>query len=162
MRLLRSGWLRVLKVRPIMALGAAVVVVGFSGLTCAGTTAPITVEHPWFRFLLATLPAGGYMTLHNPTGQSAVLTAAQSEACGSMMLHKTVSENGQEKMVGVKSIVVPAHGSFTFRPSAYHVMCMRPSMKPGQSVTVTLEFEHLAPLTVEFKVYGATGRPHAK
>lgn len=102
------------------------------------------------------------MTLRNPTGHPAVLTAAHSEACGAMMLHESESDSGQEKMVGVKNIVIPARGSFAFRPGAYHLMCMRPNMKPGQSVAVTLEFEHLAPLTVEFKVYGATGRPRSK
>lgn len=140
----------------------AIAIVGYSGVAWTGTTSPITVSNPWFRFLLPTLPAGGYMTLRNPSGQPAVLTAAHSDACGMMMLHKSVSQNGQAKMVGVNNIIIPAHGSFAFTPGAYHVMCMQPTMKPGQSVAVTLEFAHLAPLTVEFKVYGATGRPRSK
>jgi len=154
--------LRSLGVRIAFAFCATLTIAGYSPLACAGAASPITVSHPWFRFLLATIPAGGYMTLHNATGQPVELTAAHSQACSMMMLHKTVSENGQEKMVGVKDVVIPAHGSFAFRPGAYHVMCMRPTMKPGESVPVTLAFQHLAPLTVEFRVYGATGRPGSK
>jgi periplasmic copper chaperone A len=153
---------RVLRASHLFALWIALAIVGYAALAYAGVTSPITVDHPWFRFLLPTLPAGAYMTLHNSTSHTAVLTAARSDACGSMMLHKTVNQNGQAKMIGVKSIVIPAHGSFAFRPGAYRVMCMQPRMKPGQTVPVTLEFDNLAPLTVQFKVYGATGRPGSK
>jgi len=139
------------------AFGTALAIIGYSSFARAGTASSIAVDNPWFRFLLPTLPAGGYMTLRNRTDHPAILTATHSEACGKMMLHASVSENGQEKMVGVRSIVIPAHGNFAFRPGLYHVMCMQPNMRPGQAVAVTLEFEHLAPLTVEFRVYGATG-----
>lgn len=144
------------------AFWIAFAIVGSSGLAWTDPASPVIVADPWFRFLLPTLPAGGYMTLRNPTAEPAVLTAAHSQACGTMMLHESVGQNGQEKMVAVKNVVIPAHGSFTFRPGGYHVMCMQPTMKPGQSVAVTLEFVHLAPLTVAFKVYGATGRPVSK
>jgi copper(I)-binding protein len=146
----------------VFAFCTALAIVEYSGFARAGTASSIAVDNAWFRFLLPTLPAGGYMTVRNPTDHSAVLTGVRSEACGATMLHKSESESGQESMVGVKNIVIPAHGSFAFRPGAYHLMCMQPNMKPGQSVAVTLAFEHLAPLTVEYKVYGATGRPRSK
>jgi periplasmic copper chaperone A len=145
-----------------LAFWAAFAIAGYSGVACAGPTAPITVDRPFFRFLLPILPAAGYMTLRNTTGHPAVLTAAHSEACGNMMLHQSVSQNGQDTMVDIENVVIPAHGSFTFRPGAYHVMCTQPNMKPGQLVAVALKFEHLPPLTVEFKVYGATGSPSLK
>ncbi len=102
------------------------------------------------------------MTLHNAADQAIALTAVHAAACGKMMLHKTVHANGQEKMVPVKRVVIPAHGSFGFQPGAYHVMCMQPKMKPGQTVPVTLEFDHAPSQTVQFEVYGATGRPASR
>lgn len=124
--------------------------------------APVGVSHPWFRFLLPTLPAGGYMTLTNATGRPVRLIGAKSPACGMAMLHRTVDVKGMEKMVPVKSITIPAHGKFSFSPGYYHVMCMQPKMKPGATVPVTLKFRHLPPLTVRFAVYGARGRPAGK
>jgi copper(I)-binding protein len=63
-------------------------------------------------------------------------------------------------MVMVKKVSVPAHGTLTFAPGGYHLMCMKPSadMKPGQDVPVTLRFEDGATLTGQFKVYGARGQ----
>lgn len=139
--------------------GAALALTAWSGPVAAHAASTINVEHGWFRFLLPSIPAGGYMTLHNPTSHPVTLTAAHSPACGMTMLHKTVQSNGQDKMVMVMNVMIPAHGSFSFHPGAYHVMCMQPKMKPGETVPVTLEFDHAAPVTAQFRVYGAKGRP---
>lgn len=123
---------------------------------------PISVGGPWFRFLLPSIPAGGYMRLDNGTDHTVLLIGASSPACGIMMLHKTVSENGMDKMVPVRNIAIPAHGRFTLRPGHYHIMCMQPRMDPGETVPVTLEFVHAPSVTVRFTVYGANGRPTGK
>ena len=150
------------RLRRRLIAGAALAVAACGSPVAAWAGSTVSVQHPWFRFLLPSIPAGGYMTLHNPTDQPAVLIAAKSPACGMMMLHKTMHANGQEQMVQVKRIIVPAHGSFSFHPGFYHVMCTHPKMKPGDTVPVTLLFDHAASMTVPFRVYGATGRPAAK
>lgn len=147
------------KLRRVPISCTAALLTACFGLATARAAPTMQVEHPWFRFLLPSIPAGGYMTLHNPTAHRVVLTGARSAACGKTMLHKTVHSGNQEKMVRVKNVVIPAHGSFAFRPGFYHVMCMQPNMKPGETVPVTLEFHGAAPLTVPFHVYGAKGRP---
>jgi periplasmic copper chaperone A len=121
-----------------------------------------SVSHPWFRYLLAAVPAGAYASLHNRTAHAVVLTGVSSPACGMMMLHRTARTGGVEKMVAVPSVTIPPRGSFAFRPGAYHIMCMNPKMKPGATVPVILKFAHGGSLTVPFRVYGATGRPTAK
>jgi periplasmic copper chaperone A len=139
----------------------------FSALLCLGAARAwadpaIGVSHPWFRYLLATVPAGAYVDLHNKTAHPVVLTGASSPGCGMMMLHETVSTGGTEKMVAVPSVTIPPRGNFAFRPGGYHIMCMKPHMKPGDTVPVTLKFATSGPLTVPFRVYGATGKPAAK
>ncbi len=119
---------------------------------------PITVSQPWFRYLLAAVPAGGYMTLNNASGQPAVLTKAASPACGMLMLHKTEKSGGMETMVAIPSVTVPANGSFTFSPGGYHLMCMQPNMKPGDTVPVTLSFAGGGQVTVAFPVRNAKGQ----
>jgi copper(I)-binding protein len=136
----------------VMAMAAAFV----PAVTFAAAN-PVVVKHPWFRYLLPQIPAGGFMTLHNPDDRPLVLDGARSPACGMAMLHESVSNGGAETMTMVESITVPAHGDFAFSPGGYHVMCMQPRMKVGENVPVTLLFRNAAPLTVTFSVYGAAG-----
>ena len=128
----------------------------------ASASPAVTVKTPWFRYLLPTIPAGGYMTLANGTDKPIELTGARSSACGMMMLHKSVTRNGMDEMLPVKRITIPAHGSFAFSPGHYHVMCMQPHMKPGESVPVELEFAGLPSVTTHFTVFGAAGKPGSK
>lgn len=110
--------------RRIFTIGAALALTG--GIAAAAPA--VTVANPWFRYLLPSIPAGGYMTLSNATSEPIQLTGAHSSACGMTMLHKTVHKNGLDEMLPVKSITVPSHGSFAFSPGHYHVMCMHPHM----------------------------------
>ena len=119
----------------------------------------VTVDGAWFRYLLPQVPAGGYMTLHNGGDQTAVLTSAASPACGTMMLHRTESSGGTERMVMVKSVAVPAGGKLAFAPGGYHLMCMQPRMKAGDSVPVTLAFEDGRKVTASFRVYPGNETP---
>jgi len=120
----------------------------------------LTVSHPWIRFLTPQIPAAGYFTLHNNGAHAAVLTGASSQDCGQLMLHKSMEKNGMAEMKMVSAITVPAHGSVTFHPGGYHLMCMSPSaaIAPGQHVPVSLQFKDGASLPVDFPVYGAKGK----
>jgi len=127
-------------------------------LAAGARAADLTVTDAWFRSLPGTLPAGGYMVVHNAGAADAVLTGASSPACGSIMLHRSEDVNGMSGMVMADSVTVPAHGSFAFSPGAYHLMCMAPRMKIGTNVTVTLEFEGGRKVDAQFAVRNATGK----
>ena len=75
------------------------------------------------------------------------------------MLHRSVNDNGQERMEMVDSVSVPAHGEVKFEPGGYHLMCMAPTEAAarGRSVPVTLRFKDGGSLTASFPVRGATG-----
>jgi periplasmic copper chaperone A len=148
-----SAWPRRFPSLLASALGLALL------LPATGHAAPpVTVSQPWFRYLLPQVPAGGYMTLTNSSDQPAVLTGAASPACGMLMLHRTENNGGTESMVAVASITVPANGTFHFAPGGYHLMCMQPKMKPGESVPVTLTFSGDEHQTVMFPVQNAKGQ----
>lgn len=119
----------------------------------------VQVHEPWFRFLLASIPAGGYLTLENTGATPAVLVGATSPACGMVMLHRTESSGGTDRMVGVKQVTIPGHGEFRFAPGGFHLMCMEPRMRPGQTVPVTLRFADGGQVTARFAVRGANGAP---
>lgn len=122
--------------------------------------AGVTVSDGWFRALPAGLPAGGYMTLHNSGDSEAVLTGATSPACGMVMLHKSSDMGGMSRMEMVEKVAVPAHGSVSFKPGSYHLMCMKPvadRMAVGSTVEVTLQFADGTTTSASFRVLNARG-----
>lgn len=121
----------------------------------------ITIEQPWMRFIIKARPAAGYMTLRNNGDKPAILTAAASPACGMLMLHRSVRQNGIETMQHMSSITVPAHGNVSFAPGGNHLMCMQPqdTMRIGKSVPVTLTFADGSTVTAQFPVKGPGGKP---
>jgi len=120
----------------------------------------LTLSDAWVRVIVPSRPAAGYFTVKNEGNAARTLNGASSPACGNVMLHQSKTVNGVDKMVMVKKVAVPAHGTLKFAPSGYHLMCMKPSadIKPGHEVPITLRFEDGETLTGQFKVYGAGGK----
>jgi copper(I)-binding protein len=137
----------------------AVVALAFAAMA-AGTPPGVAVHDPWMRSIIPSRPAAGYLTLTNDTGTGMTLVGASSPGCGMLMLHRSVSQGGQEAMMMVKSVALPAHGSVVFAPGGYHLMCMQPTdgVRPGGTVPVTLRFGNGDTLTATFPVRGATGK----
>ena len=105
----------------------------------------VTITGAWIRFVPAGRPAGGFFTLHNDGTKPVTLTGATSPACATIELHKTETMGGMgdmEHMEAVTKIDVAPGGTLVFAPGGYHLMCMNPTsaIKPGASVSVTLEF----------------------
>jgi periplasmic copper chaperone A len=128
----------------------------------AGLAAPsgLSVSGQWFRLIMPSRPAAGYFTLSNETDTPQSLVGADSPGCGMVMLHQSINESGEERMVMVPSVAVPAHGKVVFAPGGYHLMCMSPTplMKPGRSVSVTLHLENGEKVSASFPVRRATGK----
>jgi copper(I)-binding protein len=125
----------------------------------AAAAQPLAVTKPWIRYLLPSIPAAVYLTLHNNGAAAATLTAAASPACGMLMLHQSQDSSGMSMMTGVAAIAIPAHGSVTLAPGGYHLMCMSPSMKIGDEVQLSLTFQNGEKLYVTALVYGAQTAP---
>lgn len=128
--------------------------------TAPAAAAGLSIEKPWIRLIIKARPAAGYFTVRNDTDKAAELTGAASPACGMVMLHQSVEENGVGKMLPVNSVAVPAHGALTFAPGGYHLMCMQPqaAMAVGKSVPLTLKFADGQSLTASFPVKGPGGK----
>ena len=75
-----------------------------------------------------------------------------------VMLHQSKEESGVEKMLSVKSVSVPPHGTIRFTPGGYHLMCMSPSMKVGATVSITLKFADGQSVAAQFPVICPTGK----
>ncbi len=121
--------------------------------------ADVTALQPWVRYLLPSLPAAGYVTLHNSGAADETITAAASPACGSVMLHQSQDNSGTAMMMDVPSITIPAGGGVAFAPGGYHLMCMQPKMRPGDRVMITLTLQPQGKLSFTAPVYGADAAP---
>jgi copper(I)-binding protein len=119
----------------------------------------LSVTHPWMRYLLPSIPAAGYMTVQNNGASPATIIGAASPACAMLMLHQSSDASGMAMMMDVPSITIPPHGSVTFAPGGYHLMCMSPAMKIGGQVPVTLTLQDGTKLAATLPVYGAQGSP---
>lgn len=134
----------------------------FAGLlfaTRAGA-AQVEVSEAWIRALPAHLPAAGYFTLKNIGKTQAVLSGAETPACGMLMLHKSSESGGVGAMEDVAGIAVAPGGEVKFAPGGYHLMCMDPAaaIKPGAKVAVTLHFSDGSRTTADFAVRNARGK----
>jgi copper(I)-binding protein len=120
----------------------------------------MTLSGQWLRMVIPSRPAAGYFRLSNNSDKAHELVGASSDACGSLSLHESINRGGVDRMADVKSVAVPAHGSVTFAPGGYHLMCLSPSptVKRGSSITITLHFADGGTLASNFPVRGATGR----
>ncbi|MDE2334317.1 MAG: copper chaperone PCu(A)C [Rhodospirillales bacterium] len=140
--------------------GRLALVLAALATVAAGAPAGVVVQRPWLRSIIPSRPAAGYFTLRNNSGTALRLVGASSPGCATLMLHRSMNMGGQETMVMVPSIALPAHGAVVFAPGGYHLMCMQPAatVKPGGAVPVTLRFSNGDTLTTTFPVRNATGR----
>lgn len=109
------------------------------------------VSHVWIREAPPGVEVlGGYFTLENLTSKPLSLTEVSSPDFGSVMMHQTVQQGGQESMQEVARIEVPARGSIEFKPGGYHLMLMQPrkDLSAGDSVTLMLKFSDGSELAI--------------
>ena len=117
----------------------------------------VSVSHAWIRLLPGNLPAGAYCTVINHSDHTVTLIAASALDFKNAMLHKSITQNGIDKMVHVARIPIPAGQTLRFAPGGYHIMLMPPhkALKPGQRTQITLKFADGQRVTAPFKVKGA-------
>ena len=139
-----------------IGIGALVLLV----LASPAKAADLTVSDAWMRALPASVPSGGYFTLHNGGGKAVTLTGASSPGCGMLMLHQSENMGGMMDMKDVASVNVPAGGTIKFSPGGYHLMCMdtTKAIQPGKTVPVTLEFGDGTKVVSNFAVRTAAGK----
>ncbi len=123
-------------------------------LAATPTSTSLRAKNAWIRWLPANLPAAGYVAIENDGGAPARLTGASSPDYGRVMLHRSQTVNGVEKMTMVASMDIPAQGKAALAPGGYHLMLSEPThpIKPGDTVRVTLRFAGGLSLQADFPV----------
>ncbi len=114
----------------------------------------LQINQAWIRWLPASLPAGGYLTVTNRGNRPVVLVGASSPAYAGVGLHRSITEGGLSKMEPVTQIVVAPHTMLSFSDTGYHIMLTTPTrpVAPGDRVPITLQFADGRTLVVNFEV----------
>lgn len=131
------------------------------GVACAAQAASegVSISDARLRLLPGDLPMAGYFVLHNGSDHAVQLTGAACSAFRMVMMHRTVHENGMDRMVMIKAITVAPGKSVEFAPGGYHLMLMhrKHPMHIGDKVPVTLRVSG-KDMPIEFQVVGATAQ----
>ncbi|MBD9442449.1 copper chaperone PCu(A)C [Pseudomonas sp. PDM04] len=117
----------------------------------------LEIAHPWSQELPPNAPTvATYFVIHN-TGKAAdTLLGVDTPIAGSAELHEHVMQNDLMKMQQVPRVEIPAGGTVTFAPMAYHVMLLelkdRSLLSDGKRFPLTMHFEKSGDVTVEVAV----------
>ena len=137
--------------KPYLACALLACVLPAAGVHAAAAD-HVRASHGWLRVLPGSLPAAGYVILHNEGDQPAELTGASTVAYARVMLHQSSMQGGMSRMSMIDALPVPAHGKAVLAPGGYHLMLMQPAttVTPGQHVRVLLKFSDGSSLPTEF------------
>ena len=117
----------------------------------------LRVAQPWSMALPPNAPTiAVYFVITNSGPDNDRLEAVDSPIAGAAQLHEHINQNGLMKMQHVETVDVPAGGTVTFAPMAYHVMLLdlkdRSRLIDGQTFPLTLHFQKAGDLTVDVVV----------
>ncbi|MCU0514677.1 MAG: FixH family protein [Anaerolineae bacterium] len=96
-----------------------------------------------------------YLLLDNGTATPERLLRASSEAAETVSLHRSeVSPQGVTSMYPVDFVDAPAYVETFLAPATYHLMLegLRPDLKTGDTISITLEFESGKVLTAQVRL----------
>ena len=95
------------------------------------------------------------MVVHNGTDTADSLIGVGSPIAASTSIHRSQTDSqGRSTMAPVTKLALPARSSVTFEPNGLHVMLtgITKDIQVGDTVPLTLTFEHARPITVSAKV----------
>jgi copper(I)-binding protein len=144
-------------------------------LLACGSQAPagprVRVEEPWSRPAVAMGGMAGdsdpaqesaglatgavFMKLVNEGREAERLVGAQTDVAAVVEIHESRMEGDVMGMVFLPDgLEIPAQGEVLLKPGSYHLMLigLQRDLKPGDTLTLVLEFEKSGTMTVEAEV----------
>ncbi|HDZ58148.1 MAG TPA: copper chaperone PCu(A)C [Pseudomonas xinjiangensis] len=122
--------------------------------------ADLEVTDARLRLLPGDLPAAGYFSLSNTSGESVVLVGAESPAFERVTVHQSTQDKGMASMEPVPHLELAPGDAVEFAPGGYHLMLMerQSPLALGDEVTVTLVFKDGQRLPVMFQAVSPTAQ----
>jgi copper(I)-binding protein len=119
----------------------------------------VTIDGAYARFIPGAMSGAAFMVLENHAAVDDRLTSVTSEVAKRVELHThKAGADGMMQMIHVpEGFAIPAGGTHELKRGGDHVMLMGPTRKlqDGDTISVTLTFEHAGDVTVEIPVDNA-------
>lgn len=118
-------------------------------------SAAIKITDPYARAVPPGQPNSAvFLQLDNTSATAHAIVNASSNVSKITELHAHIHEGGMMKMRRIDKIDIPAHGQVTLQPGGLHIMLiqLQQTLKVGDMVTVTLEFEDGSKISVQAPV----------
>ncbi|MGD8427879.1 MAG: copper chaperone PCu(A)C [Balneolaceae bacterium] len=115
----------------------------------------IEVSGGWARPGAEGQNSAAYMTVTNGTASIDTLTGASSNVSQEAELHESYeTESGQSGMRPVGKLIIDSGDKLHIAPGGYHIMLMKlkNDLAEGDSLELTLDFQHAGPKTVRIPV----------
>jgi copper(I)-binding protein len=131
-----------------------------SALPALAQTAPagdIVIEKPWARAAIQGGTGGAFLTIRNTGSQADRLLSASSPLPRLTEVHTTMREGDVMRMAPVGALEIPAGGTVALQPGGLHIMLvgLSQAIRPGETLTLTLNFEHAGAITLQVPVQAA-------
>jgi copper(I)-binding protein len=160
--------------RKLITAGA--LAVGLAGPALAADmtqVGEVVIHEPWARASLGSAPNSAvYMTLETTGAQPDRLVASSTPVAAKAELHSHSMADGIARMRPVEAVEVAPGAPTVLAPGGLHIMLvgLKQALAPGDSIPLTLVFEHAGEITLEAPVramagtgghgsHGATGQP---
>ena len=107
--------------------------------------APLAVDRAWVRLpAVPGNPASAYFTVHGGV-RSVVLRGVATDAAARTEMHQSMVVDPTTRamtMAPLRSVAIPAQARIAFAPGGRHLMLfgLKPGVRPGSSVRLTLDF----------------------
>lgn len=146
---------------PIAAFAACLV---FAVSAQAGehtvTAGALQIVHPWSRATPGgARTAAGYLSVTNTGSVPDTLVSVSADTVAAKAeVHEVTTRDGVMSMKEVPGgVAVPASGTLTLKPGAYHIMFtgLKRPLKQGETFPGSLTFEKAGKVDVEFTVEAA-------
>jgi len=116
------------------------------------------ISQPWARATPKGAPSGaGYMTITNKGTAPDRANCVSDDASAQCQIHSMTMTGGVMKMRPVEGgLEIKPGETVTLKPSSYHVMFVNLThpLVQGQTVKVTLKFDHAGTIDVEYPIAG--------
>ena len=127
-----------------------------TALPAAAGAADLSVTDAFSRATPGQGPGVAYLTIHG--GDTADRLDSVTSSLSKVEMHTMTMDGTVMRMRQLDTIDVPAHGDVKLQPGGMHLMLttLPAPLKAGQTVPLTLHFEHAGTKTVDVPV-GAIG-----
>lgn len=150
------------------AVAATIVICGLAGLAWAEpmvTGGAVSVHDAWARASLGqTGTSAAYMTLEVSGNEADRLVDVATPIAASAELHTHLMEGGVARMRPVAAIEIVPGEPTVLEPGGLHVMLMGLGEKlvEGETLPLTLTFEHAGTVDLEVPIRGMAGMSHGQ